>query len=102
MLEVGAPSLLTALSVGVLISLLQALTQIQESTLSFLPKLVAILGGHPDRCRPAPAADRPLRPLLSHQRDRSLGAPPAQRPRGPRRRRRGYRRAGPGGGPLIG
>jgi flagellar biosynthetic protein FliQ len=44
MLEVGAPSLLTALSVGVLISLLQALTQIQESTLSFLPKLVAILG----------------------------------------------------------
>jgi flagellar biosynthetic protein FliQ len=43
MLAVGAPGLLAALVVGVLISLLQALTQIQESTLSFLPKLVAIL-----------------------------------------------------------
>ncbi|MFZ1426641.1 MAG: flagellar biosynthesis protein FliQ [Geminicoccaceae bacterium] len=43
MLEVGAPALLAALVVGVLISLLQALTQIQESTLSFLPKLVAIV-----------------------------------------------------------
>jgi flagellar biosynthesis protein FliQ len=43
MLQVGAPALLAALVVGVLISLLQALTQIQENTLSFLPKLVAIL-----------------------------------------------------------
>jgi flagellar biosynthetic protein FliQ len=43
MLEVGAPALLAALVVGVLISLLQALTQIQESTLSFLPKLAAIV-----------------------------------------------------------
>ena len=45
MLAVGAPALLAALVVGVLISLLQALTQIQENTLSFLPKLVAILAG---------------------------------------------------------
>lgn len=43
MLLIGAPSLLAALVVGVVISILQALTQIQESTLSFLPKLVAIL-----------------------------------------------------------
>jgi len=43
MLQVGAPALLAALVVGVLISLLQALTQVQESTLSFLPKLAAIL-----------------------------------------------------------
>jgi flagellar biosynthetic protein FliQ len=43
MLEVGAPSLLAALVVGVLVSLFQALTQVQEATLSFLPKLVAIL-----------------------------------------------------------
>ena len=43
MLEVGAPALLAALVVGVLVSLVQALTQIQESTLSFLPKLAAIL-----------------------------------------------------------
>jgi flagellar biosynthesis protein FliQ len=43
MVAVGAPGLLAALAVGVVISLLQALTQIQESTLSFLPKLLAIL-----------------------------------------------------------
>ena len=42
-IAVGAPALLAALAVGVLISLLQALTQVQESTLSFLPKLLAIL-----------------------------------------------------------
>lgn len=42
-IAVGAPALLAALAVGVLVSLLQALTQIQESTLSFLPKLLAIL-----------------------------------------------------------
>ena len=43
MLVIAAPSLLAALVVGVAISVLQALTQIQEATLSFLPKLVAIL-----------------------------------------------------------
>ena len=43
MLQVGAPALLAALIVGVVISLLQVLTQIQENTPSFLPKLVAIL-----------------------------------------------------------
>jgi flagellar biosynthetic protein FliQ len=43
MLVIGAPSLIAALVVGVLISVVQALTQIQESTLSFLPKLVVIL-----------------------------------------------------------
>jgi flagellar biosynthetic protein FliQ len=42
-LLVGAPALLAALVVGVLVSLVQALTQIQESTLSFVPKLLAIL-----------------------------------------------------------
>lgn len=43
MLVIGAPTLLAALLVGVVISVLQALTQIQEATLSFLPKLVVIL-----------------------------------------------------------
>lgn len=43
MVEIGAPTLVAALVVGVVISLLQAMTQIQESTLSFLPKLVVIL-----------------------------------------------------------
>ena len=38
--KVAAPVLLTALLVGFLISLFQAATQIQEPTLSFVPKLV--------------------------------------------------------------
>lgn len=38
-IKVGAPLMLTALVVGFAISLLQALTQVQESTLAFVPKL---------------------------------------------------------------
>ena len=38
----SAPLLLTALAVGVLIGMLQAATQIQEMTLSFIPKLIAM------------------------------------------------------------
>lgn len=40
--QVAAPMLLTALLVGILVSLVQAITQIQEQTLAFIPKLVAI------------------------------------------------------------
>ena len=43
LLIVGAPLMLTALFVGLLISLIQALTQIQEMTLTFVPKLLCIL-----------------------------------------------------------
>lgn len=39
----ASPLLLTALVVGVLISLVQAVTQIQEQTLTFVPKFLAIL-----------------------------------------------------------
>jgi len=39
---VSAPVLLTALLVGFLISFLQAVTQIQEQTLSFVPKILAV------------------------------------------------------------
>ncbi|MBA3716229.1 MAG: flagellar biosynthetic protein FliQ [Pyrinomonadaceae bacterium] len=35
------PPLLASLVVGVLISLLQALTQVQEQTLTFVPKIIA-------------------------------------------------------------
>lgn len=42
MLKLGGPLLLIALAVGLLISLLQAITQINEATLSFVPKVVAI------------------------------------------------------------
>jgi flagellar biosynthesis protein FliQ len=37
-----APILLTALVVGLAISLIQAVTQINEATLSFLPKLIGV------------------------------------------------------------
>lgn len=43
LLIVSAPMLITALVVGLSISLVQALTQIQESTLTFVPKLVAMM-----------------------------------------------------------
>lgn len=39
---VGAPILLTGLVVGVIVSLLQAVTQLQEMTLSYIPKILAI------------------------------------------------------------
>jgi flagellar biosynthetic protein FliQ len=41
-LTVMTPVILTALVVGVAVSLLQAITSIQEPTLSFAPKLIAI------------------------------------------------------------
>lgn len=42
-LLVSAPLLLAALAVGLLVSVFQAATQINEMTLSFIPKLIAIL-----------------------------------------------------------
>lgn len=39
---VAAPLLLTGLTVGVLVSLFQAATQINEMTLTFVPKLLAV------------------------------------------------------------
>lgn len=42
-LLVSAPVLLVGLVVGVVISLLQAVTQVQEMTLVFVPKIVACL-----------------------------------------------------------
>ncbi|WP_233832640.1 flagellar biosynthesis protein FliQ [Paraburkholderia sp. ZP32-5] len=41
-LSLAAPLLLVALVVGLLVSLFQAATQINETTLSFIPKLLAI------------------------------------------------------------
>ena len=41
-LMMAAPLLLVALVVGLVVSLFQAATQINESTLSFIPKLLAI------------------------------------------------------------
>lgn len=42
MLKVAAPALLVSLVVGLVVSLLQALTQIQEVTLTFVPKIILV------------------------------------------------------------
>ncbi|WP_312451823.1 flagellar biosynthesis protein FliQ [Exiguobacterium sp.] len=42
LLKVSSPLLLVSLVVGLLVSILQATTQIQEQTLSFVPKIVAV------------------------------------------------------------
>lgn len=42
LVKISAPLMLTALFVGLAVSLFQALTQIQEMTLTFVPKILAI------------------------------------------------------------
>ncbi|HEC01734.1 MAG TPA: flagellar biosynthesis protein FliQ [Sphingomonadales bacterium] len=42
LIKVSGPVMLVALSVGLVIALFQALTQIQEMTLTFVPKIIAI------------------------------------------------------------
>ena len=39
----AAPLLLSALAIGLLVGVFQAATQIQEQTLSFIPKLIALV-----------------------------------------------------------
>lgn len=41
-LMIAAPILLTVLAIGLLVSIFQAATQINEQTLSFIPKLVGV------------------------------------------------------------
>jgi flagellar biosynthetic protein FliQ len=43
MLIVGAPVLVVGMAVGLIISVLQAVTQIQEQTLSFVPKIIVMV-----------------------------------------------------------
>ena len=42
LVTMAAPAMLVGLTVGVVIGILQALTQIQESTLVFVPKILAV------------------------------------------------------------
>ena len=42
LLKIGAPVMIVALIVGLAVSLFQALTQIQEMTLAFVPKIIVI------------------------------------------------------------
>lgn len=41
-LKTAAPMLLTSLLVGLIVSILQTVTSIQEQTLTFVPKLIAV------------------------------------------------------------
>lgn len=42
LLKVAGPAMIVSLVIGLVISLFQALTQLQEPTLTFVPKIVAI------------------------------------------------------------
>lgn len=41
-IKISAPFLLVTLAVGLLISILQVVTQVQEMTLTFVPKVIAV------------------------------------------------------------
>ncbi len=43
-LKLGGPALLAALAIGVVMSLVQAITQVNEATLAFVPKALVIVG----------------------------------------------------------
>lgn len=43
MITVAGPTLIIALVVGLIISIIQATTQLQEQTLSFVPKILAVI-----------------------------------------------------------
>lgn len=43
MIYLAGPVLLAAMAVGIVISILQAITQINEQTLTFIPKMVAVI-----------------------------------------------------------
>ncbi len=42
MLQVAGPIMLIALAVGLVVSFIQALTQLQEMTLAFVPKILVV------------------------------------------------------------
>lgn len=44
MIKIAAPTLLAGLAVGVLVSIIQSVTQLQEATLTFVPKVLVVFG----------------------------------------------------------
>lgn len=44
MMKIAAPMVLVGLVIGIIISLVQAITQIQEQTMTFVPKLLGVMG----------------------------------------------------------
>lgn len=43
MMLLAGPMLVAAMAVGVIVSVLQAITQINEATLTFIPKMIAVI-----------------------------------------------------------
>jgi flagellar biosynthetic protein FliQ len=43
-LQIGGPLLVSSLAIGMLVSVFQAVTQINETTLSFVPKILVVAG----------------------------------------------------------
>ncbi len=43
MIYIAGPMLLASMAIGILVSVIQAITQINEATLTFIPKMIAIV-----------------------------------------------------------
>ncbi|MEN9723526.1 MAG: flagellar export apparatus protein FliQ [Pseudomonadota bacterium] len=43
MLYIAGPLLIAAMAIGIIVSVLQAITQVNEATLTFIPKMIAIV-----------------------------------------------------------
>ena len=43
MIYIAGPLLLAAMAIGIIVSVIQAITQINEATLTFIPKIIAII-----------------------------------------------------------
>jgi flagellar biosynthetic protein FliQ len=43
MVFIGGPMLIAAMAIGIVVSVLQAITQINEATLTFIPKMAAVV-----------------------------------------------------------
>jgi flagellar biosynthesis protein FliQ len=43
MMLIAGPMLVAAMTIGIIVSVLQAITQINEATLTFIPKMIAII-----------------------------------------------------------
>jgi len=43
MIYIAGPLLLAAMAIGIVVSVIQAITQINEATLTFIPKIIAIV-----------------------------------------------------------
>lgn len=73
LLKVSAPMVITAMVIGTSIALLQALTQVQEITLTFIPKIVMVLVVA-SMASPYIASNLNVLAMLSYSKISSVGA----------------------------